>query len=399
MAEFSSLPPEESLPEENPAPAPGTCPPPEEGGPGAVADAGSERVYGRTLGRRTAKNALLLAIAGFTLCGMIYTAPVKPAAAAKVPAEQPVTETPAAQPVPVDTEPAVLTAAQRLVAIGTWKNSGENEWVHFNEGGTGWWYDGVYFGSMVWDEDADGGVGYEASIAYLSPEPEWIDEHAPEHEGDCLRFDASSGSIALSPNEDCFSCPGLRFGDGSYLPDDTVIDASSVMDGISGKTAVELLSGTTWHMTETNDLGIPIDPSEDKGFYTDLVYVQSVDFAAGTIRLTTRDGGLLQGEVYHTGENRYLPVGEPADMLDVPFALPVEEDATPAFFYMDIDFGFIYISDYHPGDVEYNNMHTLWGRYFGPYPSDARLLMTGSGVRLGIKVDYYPNNYTLLALD
>lgn len=92
-------------------------------------------------------------------------------------------------------------------------------------------------------------------------------------------------------------------------------------------------------------------------------------------------------------------MGEPTETLDIPFALPVEEDASPAFFDMDIDYGFTYHSDYRPGDVGYSNLHTLWGRYFGLYPSAACLLVTGSGVRLGIKVDLYPNNYTLLILD
>ena len=283
MAEYNALPPE------SPSTAPGVWPPPEEGAAGNTTSARSER--GKAA-RKRSKNALLLAVAGVTLCGVIYAAPVKPAAAPELPAEpvieEPVTEPEppqpeASEPPPAEPEPAAPTDAERLVEIGTWKNTAANEWVHFNADGTGWWFDGTYFGCMDWTEDADGGVRYEAAMAYLGPERKYSYDWSPEKDGDSLHCTDASGSIALLPNEDRFACPGLRFGTGSYLPDDTPIDAA-VMDGVCGKTASELLSGTSWHMAETSDLGIPIAPSSpDKpGVYTDLVYVQSIDFGAGS---------------------------------------------------------------------------------------------------------------------
>ena len=232
MAEYNGLPPEGKLPEETPAPPSGVCPPPEEGASGAFAPDASERRQRKTAARQRSQSALLLALAGAALCGVIYSAPMKPAAAVEPPAAATAAEP--TQPAPPKTEPAVLTAAERLVAAGTWKNSAEREWVHFNADGTGWWYDGTYFGCMAWEEDADGGVSYEAAMAYLGPERKYNYDWAPEKEGDTLHSAEESGSIELLAEEDRFTCPGLRFGEGAFVPDDTPIDAS-VMDGVCGK--------------------------------------------------------------------------------------------------------------------------------------------------------------------
>ena len=402
MAEFNPLPPEYKHPEEYPAPAPGIFPPPEEGSAGAAVQGGSERK------RRTwsGKSALLLAAAGITLLGVFHTAPIKPAAAeppAETVAAQPVTEPAPTQPAPTQpppTVPDVPTDAERLVAAGTWKNSAESEWVHFNADFTGWWYDGTYFGRMTWREDADGGVSYEAGMAYLSPELKFNDAGTPEKEGNCLHSAHKSGSIGLYPDEDLFACPGLRFGGGTYLPDDTPIDAS-VMDGVLGKTNAELLSGTVWHATEISDLGIPVAPSLGGGkpqIYTDTVYAQSVDFASGTLRLATKNDGLLWHEDWsQTGPSIY---GDAAPTLDVPLSLANGEERADALITVSVEISFGFFSDMHPGDVEYNNMHFLWGRQIGPYPTEIKLLITGSGVTLGIDcIDLYSDNYALLAQD
>jgi len=392
MAGYNGLPPEETLP------APEVCPPPEEGSFGST-DGGTAR--GGKAARRRSKNALLLAFAGSVLIAVICAAPMEPAAA-EPPEEPPAAEAPIETPVEetVEEPSAARTAAERLAAVGTWKNADAGEWAHFNADGTGWWYDGTYFGFMAWEEDADGGVAYKASMSYLGPEREYIDEHAPEKEGDSLQIASSRGDVALLADEDRFTCPGLRFGEGTYLPDDTPIDAS-VMDGVLGKTVSELLFGTAWHMTETSDLGIPTAPSEGGGkpeLYTDLVYVQSMDFAAGTFRLATRDGGLMEREEW-ASENRVNYTGEISSVMDAPFTLsPTEGETVSAWVKFYTDFMFNYRSDYREGDVEYSNMHLLWGKGFGR-PSRLCLLVTGEGVRLGIEVDLYPHNYTLLARD
>jgi hypothetical protein len=405
MAEYSDMPPEERLPEEIPTPAPSAYPPPEEGVSGNTAGGRSEHSRSGKAARQRAKSALLFAIAGVTLCGVISTAPMKPAATAVPPVETAVTEPTAepaptplpATPPPAETEPPVLTAAERLVAIGTWKNSAENEWVHFNEDGTGWWYDGTFFGCMDWAEDQDGGVRYDAAMAYLGPGRKYSYDWAPETEGDSMHCTDSSGSIALLPNEDRFSCPGLRFGTGSYLPDDMPIDAS-VMDGVCGKTPSELLSGTSWHMVETSNLGIPIAPSSpDKpGVYTDLVYVQSIDFGSGSFRLSTRDGGLLEQWIDGTTET-----GAVSPTLDVPFALSAGGKlSASALCEINANCHYVFYSDYSPGNTEYNNMQLLWGHQYGPEPEEIYLFFTGEGPRLGMRFsDWYPDNYTLLALD
>jgi len=349
-------------------------------------------------GRRRTLRKWLPATAAATLAvflcvrfGAAGPAAANPAIPEPVPAAESVTP-------PAEAEPDALTDAERLVAIGTWKNSAESEWVHFSADGTGWWYDGTYFGCMAWEEGADGVVAYEASMAYLGPGSRFIDDHVSEKEGDCLHSARESGNIDLLAEEDRFICPGLRFGEGAYLPDDTPIDAS-VTDGIVGKTVGELLSGTTWHMAEYSDLGIPVAPSLEGGkpeVYTDLIYVQSMDFAVGVLCLATRDDGLLWREDWTVvGEGIY---GDAADTLDVPYTLGDGEERAKATFdiYVDITYGFF--SDLHPGDVEYNNMHFLWGRQIGPEPTEVYLLITSAAVRLGIgPVDLYPDNYTLLA--
>ncbi|MCR4805381.1 MAG: hypothetical protein K5981_06965 [Clostridia bacterium] len=393
MADYSGFLPEEHLPEEVAPPAPGVCPPPEEGSSGAMAEGRRDRQSrGGKIARLKKRSALLLAAAGVALCGVVYAAPMTPAKAWEPPAETAAVE-PAEEP-----EPETPVAVNRLVEAGTWKNEAESEWVHFNEDGSGWWYDGTYFGFMEWTEDADGGFSYKAIISWIGPERKYVDDYFPEKEGDTLLCKTSRGSIELSADGELFTCPGLKFGEGTYAPDDTVIDASAAED-VCGKTLGELLSGTTWHMVEYSDLGIPVAPSEDKGLYTDLVYVQSMDFAAGTFRIAARDGGLLQKEI-HTEDGRVLPEGAVESTLDVPFTIDAEA-AVSDWFDLYIDFVYTYCSDYIPGDTEYNNMHLLWGQSWDSSrgPSAGYLVVTEDGIRVGTKVDLYPNNYTLLAPD
>ena len=406
MTHSRGLPPEERLPEEIPAPAPAVCPPPEEDAAGES----SGRRRRRKTDRRGRKSALLLAFAGVMLCGAIYADPVKPAAAARNRAEtavtQPVTEPEPMQllqtPEPEETPEAPPTDAQRLVAAGTWKNAAENEWVRFYEDGSGWWYDGTYFGRMEWREDDDGGVSYAAAIAYLGDD--WdhsLDyEFAPEKEGLTVNKKQSDGSVELLSEEDSFACPGLLFGEGVYLPDDTPIDAS-VMDGVRGKSNLELIAGTAWHVEETSDLGIPCYPTEQKYEYTDKVYVQSIDFAAGSIRLATRDGGLLEREI-RTADKTEM-TGEMASALSFHFTLPADVGkVVPAFIRVNRDNQhYCYRSDYRPvetdEDVSYNNEHILFGVDFS---SNIYLLFTASGLRLGMYfIDWYLHNYTILAPD
>ncbi len=397
MAEYYVSPPEDRLPEETPAPAPGAYPPPAEDAVG-YSGPGRRKRGGKTF--RRGKNVLLAAAAGAALCGVIAAAPMKPA----LPAEPTAVTADAgqtaqtAQTDPVPTEPAVLTEAQRLVDAGLWKNTAAEEWVCFYADGTGWWYDGAYFGPMTWTEVPDGGITYEASMAYLSPEREYTYDWAPEKEGDSLHSAKENGSIALQPEEDRFTCPGLRFGEGDFVPDPTPIDAS-VMENVRGKTAAQLLSGTAWRTAETGDLGIPCAPSgeEKPEIYTDLVYVQRMDFSAGTLRIAARDGGLLQLE--QQAGIGMIELGEPASALDLTFTVPADEKAA-AYADVGIDAQYVYRSAYVPGNTEYNNMHLLWGHKFGPDPTRVYLLITASGLRLGFKtVDWYPDNYTLLAMD
>ena len=392
------MPPENRLPKEFPPAAPGICPPPAEGSAGASADERGEGERSRIAAQKRKKSALLLALAGLVLCGVIRLAPSNPAAAVQPPAEtaaaDPVTES--AQPSP----PAVLTDAERLVAVGTWKNAARNEWVHFNADGSGWWYDGTYFGRMVWEEAADGSVTYEAGMSYLSPERTIAYDWFPEQDGNRLQCAESGGSIALPAEEDRFTCPGLRFGEGSFLPDNTAIDAS-VMDGVCGESAAALLSGTAWHTSDTSDLGIPVAPSLEGGkteLYTDLVYVQYLDFSAGTLRLATRDDGLLWREDWSAvGDSIY---DDAADTLDVSFLLVSGEERASATFDVQIDTTFGYFSDLRPGDVEYNNLHFLWGRQIGSSPTPVYLLITSAGVFLGIdSIDLFPDNFSLLSAD
>ena len=388
MSEYNGLPPEE-----NPAPASGVYPPPEEGAVGASAADTGERGHHKKALRRSGKSALLLAAAGILLCSVIYSAPMKPAAAVEPPAET-------TQPGPAEEESAAVSKAERLVAVGTWKNSAESEWVRFNADGTGWWYDGRYFGRMVWKENADGGITYEAGMAYLGPGLKMNDEYIPEKEGDCLHSAHERGGIELLAEEDRFVCPGLLFGEGAYLPDDTVIDASA-MDGVCRKTAAELVSGSSWHMAEISDLGIPVAPSAEGGkpeLYTDTVFVQSIDFAAGTFRLAAKNGGLLWREDWTAlGDSIYE---DAAVTLDVPFSIADRQELTKAAVDIDVDITYGFFSDLHPGDTEYNNMHFLWGRSISSEPTDVYILITSSGVSLGIEgVDLYFDNYTLLARD
>ena len=431
MAEYQGLPPEEKLPQETAAGAPGVWPAPEEGSSGSDADGRKKR--SKPAARRRTKSALLVAAIGAALCVAIASEPVKqtgPAVPAEtteavtdtepdetaetepedtepaVPAEttEAVTDTEPAETAetePEDTEPAVLTDADRLVKIGTWKNAAESEWVHFDADGTGWWYDGTWFGRMGWKEDADSSVGYEASIAYIGPGDGFYQagEEMPEKDGDVVHCAESSGSIALLPDEDRFTCPGLLFGEGEYLPDDTVID-SSAADAVRGKSAAQLVAGTVWHMDETSDLGIPCATSTEKEqIYTDKVYVESLDFSEGVIRLTTRDGGLLEYEIVDE-EGYHTSIGEMADTLDLHFPqISDDKDASRAYFHLDLNnCSYIYRSGYIDGDVEYNNLHLLWGRGFTHESLTVFMLITSSDIRLCIgAVDWYPSNYTILS--
>ena len=418
MEEFRDLPPESSLVEEYPAPAPDIYPPPEEGSVGASIDDSAERRRREIRAKKGIKASLLIALPAAVLWNVFAVSAPKTepsgvpstessvelsaettiGSSAEASAAVPVTEP--SQHSSTEIVPVILSDAERLVSVGTWKNSAESEWVHFRADGTGWWYDGTYFGRMVWEERADGRVVYEAGIAYLSPELRWNDENMPENVGDCLQNAKSQGGIALLSDEDRFTCPGLRFGAGTYLPDAASIDAS-VMDGLCGKTAAELLSGTTWQMEETSALGIPVAPSLEGGkseLYTDLVYIQRLNFSEGTIRFATRDGGLLWNEDWtQTGETLFA---DAAQTLECPITLEDGEERANATFDLGIETTFGFLTDMHPGDTEYNNMHFLWGRQIGPHPTDVYLLITGDGLRLGIAcIDLFADNYTLLALD
>lgn len=405
MAESYGLPPEENIPEEDPARAPEVWLPPEEGAILTAEEDDPQRTHLRVRRsfRQRSRNALLLAVAGVTLCGVVASAPMKPAEAFTPPAE-----TAAVEPVE-EPEPAVLTAGDRLVSIGTWKNSAEDEWVHFYDDGTGWWYDGTYFGRMAWEETDDGGVTYEAAIAYLGEE--WnhdLDSPvATEREGLTINDKRSEGSIALREEEDLFTCPGLLYGNGTYVPDDTPIDAS-VMDAVRGKSNLQLVAGSMWHMEQTSDLGVSFEANspdtyeEDRKVdYTDKVYVESIDFAACNIRLTTRDGGLLEREYYTPGMTDYT--GEVSRPMDFPFTLPADDGkVVPAWIDADKgDQGYNYRSDYRPGgtdeDTVYNNRRLLFGVCFS---SRIYMLFTQDGLRLGMYfIDTYIHDYTILAPD
>ena len=422
MAGYDGLPPEERLPEEDPSPAPEAFPPPEEGSSGDTS--GEQRERGGFPGLRRGKSALLLALAGAALCAVIAASPVRPApvspgpAATIAPTPEPAsapTSAPAPSaaptaaptapqtspeptaPPPEETEPPALTDAGRLTATGTWKNTAADEWAHFNADGSGWWYDGTWFGLMAWREDESGGVTYTAAMAYLDPERKSSYDWAPEKEGDTLHSVSAGGAIALEAEEDRFACPGLRFGEGEFIPDDTPIDASFI-ERVCGKTAGELISGTVWRMAETSDLGIPVAPSgeEKPELYTDLVYVESLDFSAGVYRLTARDGGLLQRE--HWGEDGSADREEPVEVLEVPFTLLDGEETAFAFLKLGTDVQYCYYSEYRAGDPEFSNLHLLWGHNTSASYAKAYLLITCSGLRLGMNsVDWYPHNYTLLA--
>ena len=76
------------------------------------------------------------------------------------------------------------------------------------------------------------------------------------------------------------------------------------------------------------------------------------------------------------------------------------QELTKAAVDIDVDITYGFFSDLHPGDTEYNNMHFLWGRSISSEPTDVYILITSSGVSLGIEgVDLYFDNYTLLARD
>ncbi len=404
MADYDGLPPEERLPAEDPPPAPEVCPPPEEGASGVGP---GERKRGGAVWRE--RSALLLALAGAALCGVISASPVKPEPAVICTPAPTVAATPAATPAPTpaptpepteEPELPVLTDAERLTDVGTWKNTAENEWVHFNADGTGWWFDGTWFGLMAWTEDEEGGVSYQAAMAFLGPERKYSYDWAPEKEGDAINRVTGEGDIALEAEEDRFACPGLRFGEGVFLPDDTPIDDSYVTQ-VCGKTAEEFSSGTVWHMAETSDLGIPLIPggNEEKKVYTDLVYVESLDFSAGVYRLTTRDDGLLQLTV-EDADGSIFDTGEPVKVLEVPFTLYNGEETVYCALKLTVDIWYTYRYDYRPGDTEYNNLNLGWGTRWESAESHVPvfLLITETGLRLGMEsVDWYPHNYTLLA--
>ena len=404
MAEWNERPPEEI-----PAPPPGVCPPPEEGAAEAPGHARRARSRRGSARRRSQTGALLLAFAGLALCGAIYAAPVKPATAPQRPADaavtQPVTPpepTPGVQTQePVETPEAPPTDAQRLVAAGIWKNTAADEWVRFCEDGTGWWYDGTYFGRMEWREDDDGAVSYAAAIAYYSPERKYVYDWCPETDGDTPHSAEAEGEIALLAEEDRFTCPGLRFGEGAYLPDDTSIDAS-VVEAALGKTAAELLSGTAWHMVSASDFGIPCTFGEDDyaQIYTDQVYVQSMDFSSGVFTLTTRDGAVMVVENWVDGE---VGVSQgPTRTLSVPFAFSSEDtDRAAACVYAESDTEFWLYTDYLTGDNEYNNRTRLWGADLsGSATLPVYLFFTDDGMRIAVSsCDWYQHNFTVLARD
>jgi hypothetical protein len=262
---------------------------------------------------------------------------------------------------------------------------------------------------MAWEETDDGGVTYEAAIAYLGEE--WnhdLDSPvATEREGLTINDKRSEGSIALREEDDLFTCTGLLYGDGTYVPDDTPIDAS-VMDAVRGKSNLQLVAGSTWHMEQTSDLGVSFEANspdtyeEDRKVeYTDKVYVESIDFAACNIRLTTRDGGLLEREYYTPGMTGYT--GEVSRPMDFPFTLPADDGkVVPAWIDADKgDQGYNYRSDYRPGgtdeDTVYNNRHLLFGVCFS---SRIYMLFTQDGLRLGMYfIDTYIHDYTILAPD
>ena len=155
-------------------------------------------------------------------------------------------------------------------------------------------------------------------------------------------------------------------------------------------------------MTETSDLGIPLVPggNEEKKIYTDLVYVDSVDFSSGVYRLTTRDDGLLQLTV--DGADGIFDTEEPVKVLEVPFTLLNGEETVYYALKLAVDIWYTYRYDYRPGDTEYNNQHLGWGTRWESAESHvtACLLITETGLRLGMEsTDWYPHNYTLLARD
>lgn len=136
-----------------------------------------------------------------------------------------------------------------LLKYGTWQSADGKYTAHFNEDGTGWWYDGEYFGRMVWREKEEGSVYYECAAAGPS--------QYQSHDGSfysCYTVISSFGYVGISGSSEEDYAATLnspyKEGDSDYYPaPEAVINTQEIEDYLYVPVE-EVVKGTTWRLRE-----------------------------------------------------------------------------------------------------------------------------------------------------
>ncbi len=183
------------------------------------------------------------------------------------------------EPVPIPREEPIPVRTT-LVQIGTWGNSA-GSYCHFNSDGTGWVYDGNYFGYLSFTGD-DESVSLSISLTTpggmlteSSEKSSWhvyrsVRSNAVITGMDLMRTPDDSFALNLDDpysESDFTSAPGPSSFD--YRPASLTVN-TAFLDSLRGKTAMEAIAGYSWGIKEE------YKPSDTYGFgqpYAEVVYL------------------------------------------------------------------------------------------------------------------------------
>ena len=162
--------------------------------------------------------------------------------------------------------PEPIDVRATLVSYGTWGTTG-GDYLHFDEDGTGWCFDGEYFGLLTFEGDAES-VSFRVVVTTRGEHLESIPGKpgaAPDEEWSGVVFTATATITReelthADPYELFTADPYLDGSWDHFVPAEIAADLS-VLESVRGKTAEELLTGS-WGIQEsylptTTAFGVP----------------------------------------------------------------------------------------------------------------------------------------------
>ena len=233
-------------------------------------------------------------------------------------------------------EPEPIDVRATLVAFGTWGTE-SGDWLHFDEDGTGWCYDGEYFGLLTFSGDAES-VRFHSTVTTRGEHLERVSDKPGESAGEPGPGAVTVTDTVITRAEltsadpfDLYTAdPYMESGWDHFVPGTVTADLT-VLESVRGQTAEELLSGS-WGILEAY---IPADMSFGVP-YADIVVIEG----GGGAFLHAVDTLGIQDAVYelsYTLPDGTVPAVDISSSGDLEYAFVTDDGASMS--YTDMQYG------------------------------------------------------------